>query len=126
MSNLVNTYLAGGVEYMHPLTLLFLFNLGVVGYIIFCKIRKKDISGNWLEVIKHVGGLALAYGTFGTLFGLLLAFDALESSKDIIPFQVVMGGLKVALINVLYGLIIFCISMLAYIVVKLRMSVTHV
>lgn len=126
MSNLVNTYLAGGVMYMHLLTLLFLFNLGAVGYIIFCKMRKKDISGNWLEVVKHIGGLAVAFGTFGTLMGLLFAFDALESSKDIIPFQVIMGGLKVSLINVLYGLMIFCISMLAYIILKLRISITHV
>ena len=111
---------------MNLLTVLFLFDLGVVGYIIFCRIRKKDISGNWLEAVKHIGGLAVAFGTFGTLFGLLFAFDALESSKEIIPFQVIMGGLKVALINVLYGLIIFCISMLAYIILKLRMSVRHV
>lgn len=30
-----------------------------------------------------------------------------------------MGGLKVALITVLYGLIVYCISMLAFITLKL-------
>jgi biopolymer transport protein ExbB/TolQ len=105
---------------MHPLTLLFLFNIGVIGYIIFCKINRKTFHLAWIETIKHVSGLSVAFGTFGTLAGLFIAFNALESSETIIPFQVIMGGLKVALINVLYGLIIFFISMLAYVVLKLR------
>lgn len=120
MSSLIDTYRAGGGEYMHPLTLLFLFNIGVITYIIVCKITGKTFHASWIEAIKHVSGLAVAFGTFGTLIGLFFAFDALESSEQIIPFQVIMGGLKVALINVLYGLIIFFISMLVYLVLKLR------
>lgn len=120
MSSLMDTYRAGGGAYMHPLTLLFLFNIGVIVYIIFCRINKKVFRAGWIEVVKHVSGLAVAYGTFGTLFGLFIAFGVLETSEQIIPFRVIMGGLKVALINVLYGLIIFFISMVAYIVLKLR------
>ena len=100
MSNLINTYIAGGVEYMHPITLLFLFNLGVITYVIFNHLKKKSIDKKWIETIKHVGGLALAVGTIGTLVGLFFAFDALEASKEVIPFPVIMGGLKVALINI--------------------------
>ena len=120
MSNLINTYLAGGVEYMHPITLLFLFNFSVIAYVVIGRLKRKSIDGKWIEAIKHVAGLAVAVGTFGTLAGLFMAFDALEASKEIIPFQIIMGGLKVALINVLYGLIIFFISMLAYVTMKLR------
>ena len=120
MSTLIETYRAGGGVYMHPLTLLFLFNIGVIGYIIFCKMNRKTLHSAWIETLKHVSGLAVAFGTFGTLVGLFIAFNALESSETIIPFQVIMGGLKVALINVLYGLIIFFVSMLAYIALKLR------
>ena len=120
MSNLINTYLAGGPNYMHPLTLLFLFNLGVITYIIFNHLKKKSIDKKWIEIIKHVGGLAVAFGTFGTLAGLFIAFDVLEATKETIPFQVIMGGLKVALINILYGLIIFFISMIVYVAMKLK------
>src|SRR5688500_16628374 len=97
MSSLMDTYLAGGGEYMHHLTLRSLFNIGVIGYIIFCRINKKEFRAGWIEVIKHVSGLAVAYGTFGTLFGLFIAFGVLETSEQIIPFRVIMGGLKVAL-----------------------------
>jgi hypothetical protein len=122
MSNLLDTYRAGGVEYMHPLTLLLLCNLAIIIYIVISRSKKKVIGSKWLEAIKHISGLAVAFGTFGTLFGLFMAFDVLESSEQVIPFQVIMGGLKVALINILYGLIIFFISMLTYIILKLRVK----
>jgi len=120
MSNLIDTYIAGGPSYMHPITMLLLFNLVVISYIIARRLKKNSIDGKWIEAVKHVGGLAIAFGTFGTLWGLFLAFDALEASKEIIPFPVIMGGLKVALINILYGLIVFFISMLAYVALKLK------
>ena len=121
MSNLIDTYIAGGVEFMHPITLLFLFNLGVMAYIIINHFKKRNsVDAKWIETIKHIAGLAVAFGTFGTLAGLFLAFDALEAAKEIIPFQVIMGGLKVALINILYGLIVFFISMIVYVAMKLK------
>jgi hypothetical protein len=120
MSNLIDTYIAGGVEYMHLITLLFLFNVGVIAYVIINHLKKNAIDAKWIETIKHIGGIAVAVGTFGTLAGLFMAFNALEASKEIIPFQVIMGGLKVALINILYGLIIFFFSMLAYVTMKLK------
>jgi hypothetical protein len=128
MSKIINTYLAGGVEFMHPITILLVLNLAIVGYVIYSRVWLKAINPNWIEAIKHVGGFAAAVGTFGTLAGLFLAFNALEQSAEVIPFQVIMGGLKVALINVLYGLIVFFISMIAYIVLKLKQAAgaTHI
>jgi hypothetical protein len=117
---LIDTYIAGGVEYMHPLTLLFLTNLGILGYFIFLKAKGSVRDLKWVEAIKHVSGVALAFGTFGTLVGFFQAFNALEHMDTVLPFQVIMGGLKVALINILYGLIIYFISMVCYIVLRLR------
>ena len=97
-------------------------NLGVVIYVIFNLLKKKSIDKKWIETIKHVGGLALAVGTIGTLMSLFFAFNALEASKEIIPFPIIMGGLKVALINILYGLIVFIISMIVYVAMKLKMQ----
>ena len=120
MSRIIDTYLAGGVEFMHPITILLIINVAIVGYVIYNKTISRVVNPIWIEAIKHVGGLAVAVGTFGTLVGLFMAFNALEHSEQLIPFQVIMGGLKVALINVLFGLIVFLISMLCYIVLKLR------
>jgi hypothetical protein len=120
MSEIINTYLAGGVVYMHSITVLLVLNVAIATYAIYRSVSRKTVDPNWVEAIKHVGGFAAALGTFGTLVGLFFAFNALEGSAEAIPFQIIMGGLKVSLITVLYGLIVFFISMIVYIVLKLR------
>jgi uncharacterized membrane protein YjfL (UPF0719 family) len=123
MSEIINTYLAGGVVYMNFITVLLAVNVGIASYAIYRRVSRKALDPNWVESIKHIGGFAAALGTFGTLVGLFFAFNALERSAEAIPFQIIMGGLKVSLITVLYGLIVFFISMIVYIVLKLRQPV---
>jgi biopolymer transport protein ExbB/TolQ len=103
---------------MTPITLMFIVNVFLIIVVSFKLLQKKEFNPHLLESIKKVGGLAAAWGTFSTLVGLFMAFDALETSTDVIPFQVIMGGLKVALISMIYGLIIYCLSLLAYILLK--------
>ena len=104
---------------MFPLALLLLINLGLIGFVILRTIQKKRINSRVLELIRQLGGLALAWGVFSTVVGLFFAFGALEEMKDTVPFEVIMGGLKVALITALYGMIIFIISLVAYIGLKM-------
>ncbi len=118
-SSFLSLHYEGGAPFMFPLLLLLVLNIGIFIYILIAMIQKKQFNPKWLEAIKQIGGLAAAYGTFGTLIGLFFAFDALEATKEMLPFQVIMGGMKVAVINVIYGLLIFCLSMLAYIILKL-------
>jgi hypothetical protein len=105
----------GGMPFMLILNVLLVANLGLIIYVIAAFIRQRQVDGRLLETIKQVGGLAAAWGTWSTILGLFYAFDAIEGSKEIIPFPVISGGLKVAVITVLYGLIIFCHSLIAYI-----------
>jgi hypothetical protein len=108
-------HMTGGPLFMFPLSLLFFINIGILVYVLIAIVQKKPFKTYWLESIKQIGGLAAAFGTWSTIFGLFMAFDALESSKDIIPFPVIMGGLKVALITVLWARH-FCLSLFTYIV----------
>ena len=108
-------YVSGGVQYMHLITLIFLINLGLIVYVLITKLQKKKINQNTLEAIRQLGGLALAWGVFSTVIGLFFAFGDLEQMKETLPFNVIMGGLKVALITALYGLIIFLISLVSFI-----------
>ncbi|MEQ1588048.1 MAG: MotA/TolQ/ExbB proton channel family protein [Cyclobacteriaceae bacterium] len=119
IATLSELYSWGGTIWMHPITFLFLINIGIFAFILISIFTKKQFPTKWIDATKQIAGLALAWGTFSTIVGLFQAFDALENSKDIIPFQMIMGGLKVALITALYGLIVFCISQLAYIIFKL-------
>ena len=114
-----NLHIEGGMPFMFPLSLLFVINIGIFIYVLLAIIQKKQFNTKWLEAIKQIGGLAAAWGTWSTIFGLFQAFDAIEASPDVIPFPVICGGLKVASLTVLYGLIIFCLSLLSYIILKL-------
>jgi hypothetical protein len=105
----------GGMPFMLILNVLLVANLGLIIYVTAAFIRQRQVDGRLLETIKQVGGLAAAWGTWSTILGLFYAFDAIEGSKEIIPFPVISGGLKVAVLTVLYGLIIFCHSLIAYI-----------
>lgn len=96
-------YVSGGIMYMHPITIAFIANLALITIAILQIAQKKSVNQKLIEIGKQLGGLALALGVFGTVAGLFQAFDALENSPDIIPFQVIMGGLKVALITALYA-----------------------
>lgn len=57
--------------------------------------------------------LAPSLGFFGTVIGLVQAFDTIEQVGDISP-EVVAGGMKVALITTIYGLIVAMILQVLY------------
>ena len=122
----VNFHIEGGTLFMVPLTVLFTINIFIFFHVLSSIIRKKAIHTNWLESIKQIGGLAAAWGTWSTIIGLFQAFNALENAKDVIPFPVICGGLKVASLTVLYGLAIYCISLLSYIILKIWTSRTSI
>jgi hypothetical protein len=118
----IDLHIEGGIYFMLPLAILLFVNLSIMLYSIFAVAQKKMIAPKWLEAIKQIGILAAVFGAFGTIVGLFAAFDALESIKEMLPFQVIMGGMKVAVITVIYGLAIFCLSMLGYIILKLSIK----
>ena len=114
----------GGVYFMFPLLFMLMINLGLIAYVALSHVLKKSINPMWLEAIRQLGGFALAWGAFWTLAGLLMAFDSIESSKEMIPMNVIAGGMKVVLLTVLYGFFIFLVSMFAYIILRLLMKKT--
>ena len=112
-------YVSGGVMYMHPITLVFIINLIVIGYVAFSRSQSKTINLKWVEGIKQLGMLGLVLGALGTMIGFFQMFGALEEMKETLPLNVISGGVNAAIINLLYGLIVFCSSLFAYIILKL-------
>lgn len=103
---------------MLPLALMLLANLAIIAFALINKMSNKEIHPVILEFIKHIGLLAFVWGIFGTMVGLYEAFSDLSRMTEALPFPVIMGGLKVALITALFGSIIFIISMLAYLALR--------
>lgn len=115
-------HIQGGPYYTFPLFLMLTANSVILIYLVITQIQKKQFNTQWLETLKQLGGLAAAWGILGTIVGLFNAFDALEAMNEMVAPQIIMGGLKVAVITTIYGLSIFCLSMLAYIILKLASS----
>ena len=112
--NYFSHHIEGSIYFMAPLTFLFAISVLLFIYILM----KKDFNSNLVDVIKHIGILIFMYGIFGTLVGFMQMFDALESIKEGLPLSVISGGVKVALLNVLYGAGYFCLNQLGYITIK--------
>jgi flagellar motor component MotA len=112
--NFLSHQIEGGIYYMAPLTLLFSVNLILFIYILI----KKSFDSGLVEILKHVGLLIFAYGMFGTLMGFIQMFDALEAMKETLPLSIISGGVKVALLNVLYGAGYFFFSQAGYILFR--------
>ena len=64
----------------------------------------------WISLFISLGPML---GFFGTVIGMVFAFDAIEAAGDISP-QVVAGGMKVALITTVGGLIVGMILQVLY------------
>ncbi len=98
----------GGIIWMVPIDLLALACLALAIRAHMLIQSKKSATGT-IASLQQIGGIAFAWGAFSTLVGLFQAFGALEASQDVIPFPVICGGLKVALITVLYGNLVYLI-----------------
>jgi hypothetical protein len=107
----------GGMPFMIPLSIIL---IAIVGLIIVTAIRGEGVNSKWIVAIKQLGGFALAWGAFSTLVGFYQAFSDLSQMKEMLPLNIIMGGLKVALITTLYGFGVFLFAQIALIALKLR------
>lgn len=69
--------------------------------------------------VKEIGIGALVVGIFWTLLGWLQIFDFLSGHDDLAS-TIIAGGLKVSLVPVLYGLIVYFVSLILRIIHKPR------
>jgi len=122
--SLSELHTAGGRPFMLFIDLLGISNLAIAGYLVFTIVKGRPMPDKLLEIFKHVGGFALAWGAFSTLVGLFFAFGALEEMTETLPFNIISGGLKVALITVLYGMVVYMLTLLAYIGFQLTRKTT--
>jgi len=112
-------YYEGGALFMGTLTIILIVMLGWSVYHFVQAVMKKEvdlsIAKEKLKHIKTIGTFALVFGILGQLIGLMSAFDAIEKMGGVSP-ALLMGGLKVSLIPTLYGIFIFLISLLLWLV----------
>ncbi len=71
--------------------------------------------------VKEIGAFALVFGFFSMLLGIRQVLDFLQGAESELPLSVICGGLKVTLVPVLYGMIIYFISLVIRVFQKPRL-----
>lgn len=104
--NLFTLFVSGGPVGMMMITLLFIA--------LFFAAWKAPA---W---VKEIGLAGLTAGVFWTILGFLQAADFLQGCADDISPNIIAGGVKVGLIPVLYGLIVYFVSLILRLIHKPR------
>jgi len=113
---MVEAYKIGG-PYMHLITILGLLALAVGVWKVFEMVRGKKPNTRFLDLIRMAGSLALAFGLFSQIVGIVQALEAIRAAADISP-QIVMGGAIVSFYAPVWGFIVFFIATVLYYVLK--------
>jgi len=115
MKTLIEKLNDGGPIFTYTIMILILVIIAL-----FAKaILEKDYSRKSRSIMASVGWFALAWGYIGRTFGLIMAFDNIAAAGEITP-EATAGGLKMALIGPLCGLIAFLLARLAILFLQLK------
>jgi hypothetical protein len=69
-------------------------------------------------LVSSLSLFVLVWGFLGQMIGLIMAFDAIQVHGDISP-AMLAGGLKVAILSPLFGMIVFLIARVGIIILNL-------
>ena len=109
----------GGPLFMGILTAILIIMIAWAVYHFLPVLTSKEINfsstKSKLKHIKTIGTFALITGILGQLIGLYQAFGIVEKMGDVSQ-SLLAGGLKVSTIPTLYGIFIFILSLILWIV----------
>ena len=115
---LLDRFLEGGALFMSLILICLLMSIFFTVKSILKIKTDKEVSKKILKHISDSGILGLALGVMGAFLGLISAFDVLEASGAAEP-AIIAGGLKVALLSPLFGLLTFSVSKLAILILRI-------
>ncbi|MEL6810679.1 MAG: MotA/TolQ/ExbB proton channel family protein [Bacteroidota bacterium] len=115
MSQFGSRIMEGGPLFMIPILLILLITLVLF---ILSLVGKRDLSKT-KEIIHHLSLFAMTWGFLGSTIGLINAFDAIASIGDVSK-GLVAGGLKVALLNTLFGLFTFSLDRIFILILTMK------
>ncbi len=115
----------GGILFMSILTLCLLLML-VLSVYYGIKVFKADATSDSLirhrlYYVKSIGLLSLVLGILGQLIGLYTAFGVIQKAGQISQ-ALLAGGLKISMITTLYGMLIFILSYLIWLVLDSKLK----
>tara|TARA_B100000902_G_scaffold119550_1_gene119962 strand:+ start:865 stop:1254 length:390 start_codon:yes stop_codon:yes gene_type:complete len=115
---LLDRFLEGGALFMSLILICLLMSIFFTVKSILKIKTDIEVSKKTLKHISDSGTLGLALGVMGAFLGLISAFDVLEASGAAEP-AIIAGGVKVALLSPLFGLLTFSFSKLAILILRI-------
>lgn len=95
-----------------------LFILIVIIVLLIRGFLKPTTRDKTITLVSSISLFVLVWGFLGQMLGLIGAFDAIEAAGDISP-AVLAGGLKIAILSPLFGMIVFLIARIGIIILNL-------
>ena len=117
-TTLFNRFLEGGALFMSLILFCLLISIYFTAKSVLNIKNNIEVSRKMLKHINDTAVLALALGVMSAFIGLISAFDVLEASGGAEP-AIIAGGLKVALLSPLFGLLTFSVSKLAILILRI-------
>ncbi|AUP79967.1 MotA/TolQ/ExbB proton channel family protein [Flavivirga eckloniae] len=119
----------GGLIFTLPLTLMLLINIVMVArsasFLFANKFSSKKAAKKEIDYIRYLGVFALAFGLFGQIIALYEAFESIENWGNV-DSDLLFAGFKVSTITTLYGLGIFILSYLSWLLLKIKLNALNI
>ena len=109
IANLLND---GGPLFMYTSLLILI----VIIVLLIKAFIKPNENSKSINLIKHLSLFVLVWGFLGQMIGLMGAFDAIQIQGNVSP-AVLAGGIKVAILSPLFGMIVFLVARLGIIAI---------
>jgi len=111
MKSIIGKFIDGGPVFTVVIfiCLLIVLALFVVAFI------KKENREKAMSLMKHIGWFAVAWGFMGRTLGLIHAFDMVSAHGELTP-SLLADGLKMALVDPMFGIFVFVIARLGIII----------
>jgi len=110
MTGLLGKFNDGGPIFTYTIFIALIFILALFIKGLMDKGENKKTS----DLIASVAWFAVAWGFMGRTFGLIKAFDMVEAQGELTP-GLLADGLKMALVDPLFGIFVFIVARLAII-----------
>jgi hypothetical protein len=101
----------GGPFFTYPMMLML---VAIIGIFIWGLLQKGH-NQKVISLLISLGWFTLAWAFLGHTIGLITAFDSIEAHGELAP-QYLAEGLKIALLNLLFGAVLFLFARLGIII----------
>lgn len=119
MNSIIGKFNDGGPVFTYTIFILLL----VIIALFVRGLLKKETRLKTKELINSIAWFAVAWGFLGRTFGLIKAFDMVGAAGELTP-SLLAGGLKMALVDPLFGIFVFLIAR-AFIIVLIAGQKTN-